>query len=157
MVSSLRGAGIEPAHLGLREKALDGAGHAAGVVGGGAADALGHVHAVPALLAGQAVVLRTVEVLPLSGRFCQLQVLPAAARRTTPFPRQLHPFAPSYVTFPSPMPNTFLFQTLPAAAAHRLPPPPLSNTARKNKILLQPQNMSWYTQAVRQQSQSTLS
>lgn len=59
--------------------------HAAGVIGRGAADAFCHVHSIPALVAGCAVVLRTAKVqallahLRLRQHFGTLNVVEAAA------------------------------------------------------------------------------
>ena len=67
--------GVQPA----RRRAA----HADAVVGGAAADALGHVHAVAAAAAGCAVVLRAAEVPPLPGHLRQRRLLhtPAPASR----------------------------------------------------------------------------
>ena len=59
--------GVQPA----RRRAA----HADAVVGGAAADALGHVHAVAAPAAGCAVVLRAAEVAPLPGHLRQRSLL----------------------------------------------------------------------------------
>lgn len=65
-------------------EALEVLGHAGGVVGGGAAQALDHVDAVPALAAAGAVVLGAAEVHALLGHLCQLQLLHTPATMISP-------------------------------------------------------------------------
>ena len=63
------------ADLSMGDQTLNVLGHAGGVVGCGAADALHHVHSIPRLAAHSTVVLGTPEVGPLLCHLSQLQAL----------------------------------------------------------------------------------
>lgn len=67
----------------MRHKALDVLWHAGGVVGGGAADALDHVHPIPRLVADITVVLGAPEVGALLRHLSQLQALRTPEQRGT--------------------------------------------------------------------------
>ena len=70
-------------HLVGRDQALEVLGHAGGVVGRGAPQALDHVNAVPALTAAGTVVLGAPKVHTLLGHLSQLQLLDTAAGHTS--------------------------------------------------------------------------
>ena len=82
---------VREAHLGVRVQAAGcRVGHADAVVGGGAADALGHVHAVAAAPALHAVVLRAPEVAPLARQLSQWGCLCAPVPQKFIRSTQLH-------------------------------------------------------------------